>query len=149
MADNSIREQLLVKNKELIDSLGVFNAVKRCRLTHADLCNFAQTQFPVAAIIGGLPMPKPHEAMRGVPKDVFIMDLEIQIYVYLHILDDFDSLISSVADDLWRILHVDQSRGDLAFETLIKPAKPIHLYSPYAGFQFLINHKYQTTTGGI
>lgn len=149
MAENSIREQLLVSNKTLIESMGIFNSVKRCRLTHADLCNFAVTQFPVVAIVGGLPTPTPHQATRGVPKDVYIMNLEIQLYVYLQAMDDFDSDISSLADDLWRELNTDQSRNTLAFETLITPAKPIHLYAPYAGFQYLINHKYQTTTGGI
>lgn len=149
MAANSIREQLIESDKALLESLGIFNAVKRVRLSHADLCNFAQTQFPVLAIVSGLPQPIPHESTRGIPKDVFIMDLEIQLYVYLHILDDFDTLVSSVMDDMWNILNTDQSRGGLTFETLIKPAKPIHLYSPYAGFTLTINHKYQTDTGGI
>ena len=149
MADNSIREQLLVVTQNLIEAAGIFNAVKRIRLSHSQLSEFASTQFPVAAIVGGLPVPVPHEATRGIPKDVFIMDLQVQLFVYLLAREDFDTEISSMADDVWRILQTDQSRDNLSFETLVTPAAPVHMFAPYAGFSFLINYKYQTDTGGI
>lgn len=149
MAENSIREQLILSNESLLTSLGIFNGIKRVRLSHSDLSEFAHPQFPVLAIVGGLPQPDPHEVSRGVPKDIFQMKLVIQLFVYIHERNDFDTMISSIMDDMWRILHTDQTRGNLTYETIIKPAKDVYAYAPYAGFQMLIEHKYQTGIGGI
>lgn len=151
MADNSKRERLIIANKDLIDSVETIKTVLRVRPTYSDLQNFAQTQFPVAAIVGRLPVPEPKDDTRTGTHEQFIMELKVDAFIYLQVNDDADTEISDFADDLWEVLlSADQKRGmKECFFTEVTLHEKIHVYRPFAAFQVTITHKYITDTGGI
>ena len=84
MAKNSIREQILVYHeKYLIGKVKSISHVVRVMPKYSDLQNFAVPQFPVAAVVGRLPVPNEKISSRdGSSVDLIISLLKIDNFIF-------------------------------------------------------------------
>ena len=57
MAKNSKREQIIVYHVNMVSKIPSIKYVTRTQKSLSELAAFAITQFPVAAVVGGLPVP--------------------------------------------------------------------------------------------
>ena len=85
MAKNSKREQILVYHQNyLIGRVNSINTVVRVMPNYSDLQQFAVTQFPLAAIVGRLPVPIEKVSSRdGSAVDIIISSLKIDNFIYM------------------------------------------------------------------
>jgi hypothetical protein len=153
MADDSGREQIIDYLKEQVQELEDLNHVTRLLPSYADLQQFAETQFPVAAIAAGLPQPVAHRQGRepGGTVDIFQSTLAITVFVFDQINEDSDQRISYLADELWAKLWEAQTKegaADFGTESITFGEVPTYL-RPYIGFTITVSCKYKHTTGGI
>ena len=81
MADNSKREQIILANKVLLETVSSITTVKRTLQSHSDLQEFAGPQFPLCAIVGRLPDPQEKKSGRDVVVDQLISELKIAISI--------------------------------------------------------------------
>jgi len=150
MAANSKREQIIVSVKEDLETIPSIATVKRSLPTLKDLENFAVTQFPVIAMVAGLPVPRPHVVgRRTAGKDVFISDLNISLYCYFQDNVEPDTQLSNILDDLWATLYADPTRGELAIGTTLKPEFYRGYWEPFYAFRVDVVIQYSHKTGGI
>lgn len=153
MAENSKRERLIKEVVERLKTVSVINVVKRAKQTRASLQEFALPQFPVAAVVGGLPKPVEKKSSRRVAGvDVVTSTLPIEIFIYdmyNQIDDDLDSKVSSLADDVWRVLYNEPTYNGLAIETLLTIQYDPEYWDPFLAFNLTANIKYLHTTEGI
>lgn len=150
MATNSKREQIIQANIDLISSLSWVNVVKRTVPQYKDLKNFAITEFPVVAVVGRLPVPIEKKSSRTAARvDQIISRLVVDGYVYLMVNEEVDNLISNRADDIWKKLYTDPTRGNLVVDLEVKLYEEIQTLSPFAAFKISAIHKYIHNTGGI
>jgi len=151
MAKNSIREQILVYHEtNIVKRVGVIANVIRVLPTVSDLQQFATTQFPLLAIVGGLPVPTEKVSARdGSKVDVIISELTIKNFVYLQERENVDSIISEVADDMWKKCYADETYGGLALTTLLSFEEDVVYYDPFVAFLLVSKIKYKHNSGGI
>lgn len=155
MAVNSRREQIIVHIVDLIKDLSSIKTVKRVRQTYSELQQFAVTQLPLVAVVGRLPLPtvpgggrSSHRSTRTC-MDVFISELVVDLFVYGQELKNPDVLISNLADDLWRTLYTDQTKGKLVIDTWVLFEEEPEFWHPFVAFKVSAKMKYTHTTGGI
>lgn len=153
MAENSKREQIICQVIGEIRTVPAIKTVVRGKKTHQDLQAFALPQFPVAAVVGKLPHPIEKKSGR-VPGGVDLIksSLAIDVYIYdmVDVIDDTtEEKLSSLADDLWRVLYADPLKGDLCLETLLKIEDDPEYWEPFLAFRIIANTVYLHTTGGI
>lgn len=151
MADNSIRERIILANIELLKSISKINSesVIRNVPTLNDLENYSLMQLPVVSVVGKLPEPQNHFSSRDGQVDYIISSLSIDVYVFFQENEEIDQKISYLLDEFWVKLYSDPTRGSLVHATWIT-CNPVPEYlPPYSAFQLTINHKYKHTTGGI
>jgi hypothetical protein len=161
MGTNSKRESIILAVVSAVSSLERIVTVQRRRPTLESLQGVSSTQVPIAAITAGLPVPNRHVSTSGGTSkpgvrshrraDVFISTLSIELVVYDLLYDDdqYDTRLSDLADDLWSILHADQSWGGLAIGTDIEPEANVAIYDPYLAFKMICRITYKHLTGGI
>jgi len=149
MAANSKREQIIISDFNLVQAVPSIKSPIRTLPEYAELTCYAQTQFPVCAVVGRMPVPNEKFSQRGVAVDQIRSEIKVDIFVYLQVNEDADSLISSVADDLFKQLYTDESRGKLVYETTIKIKEKVNIWNPFVAFQMTAIHKYIHDTGGI
>lgn len=151
MANNSKREQIILADVEILQSIEAIKTVKRTLQSYSDLRdNFALTQLPVAAIIGRLPVPTSHIDNRTGFVDYAVSRLVVDVYVYFQENVDMDTVLSSLLDDMWAALYQNPSRNGLCMYTTIEMSEQNHqVWSPFVAFQVKVIHAYQHTTGGI
>ena len=153
MADNSRREQIIRQVISRLNTIEDLNHVVRAKQSHAQLKEFALTQFPVAAVQAGLPRPvekKSNRRIAGVDKIISTLPVEVFVYSMTNVIDDnADMLISSLADDVWSKLYEDPTLGGLAIETLLTIAYDPEFWEPFLAFNMTMNIKYIHTTQGI
>lgn len=150
MAIDSIREQILVHLKALVEGLSSIKTVTRTKQSYAGLEEFAITQLPLVAVVGRLPQPVEH-INRRVPGgvDLIVSALPVEFYVYSTDNENPDTLISNLADDLWALLYADQTLGGLAISVLLKFSEDPQSWPPYIAFRITATIKYKHTIGGI
>jgi len=151
MARNSKREQILVYHKKnLIGKVSSIKTVVRKMPEYSDLQQFAVTQFPVAAMVGRLPMPKEKMSSRdGSAVDIIISKLSIDNYVYIQEMEDQDSMISQIVDDVWVKCYSDVTYGGLVLSTILKVHENPEYWDPFIAFRLTSEVIYKHTTGGI
>lgn len=155
MAANSLREQIIVHVVDLVEDVSSIKTVVRVKQSYSDLQQFAVTQLPLAAVVGQLPRPVPAGGRLGSHKstrscmDVFISDLPVDIYVYGQELDNPDTLVSILADDIWAKLYEDQYMGGLVISVWVSFEEQLEYWHPYVAFKATVTVKYKHTTGGI
>lgn len=150
MASNSIREQIIVAEKAVLETLTTIKTVSRTRIAFSDLDTIANTQLPMLALVGKLPKPvdKLSSRQQGVP-DKFISELGIDVYCYALANVDPDTMVSTLADDIWTQLFLDPTVGGLALETKITPEVQVGVWDPYIAFKMLCSITYIHGRGGI
>ena len=151
MAKNSIREQILVYHeKYLIGKVKSINTVKRVMPSYSDLQQFAVTQFPLAAVVGGVPVPERKMSSRdGSGVDILISSLKIDNYIYLQQKEDPDSTLSDIMDDVWVKCYSNVTYGGLVLSTELLPEQETAYWEPYVAFKITSEVKYSHTVGGI
>jgi hypothetical protein len=153
VAENSKRERLIKEVINRMKTVPVIDVVRRAKQTRASLQEFALPQFPIAAVVGGLPKPVEKKSSRRVAGvDLITSTLPIEIYVYdmyNQIDDDLDSKVSSMADDIWKVLYAEPTYGGLAIQTLLTIQYDPEYWDPFLAFNLTVNIKYLHTTEGI
>jgi len=148
MASDSKRERIL---QNLIAGLGslswVRTVVREQPGEPADLDRYAQTQFPVVAVLGRLPVPK-KERQAGRGKE-FVSQLDVLLVVYALEVQAPDVEVSSMADDIWAAIFADRHRGGLAMDTTVLPELEKGIYSPYVAFSLVACVTYVHDDKGI
>lgn len=150
MAENSIRERLIISDMAITQNITAISTVVRTIQTYSDLQSFAITQFPVAAIVGRLPIPtnKFSSRVKSVI-DQFISRLRVDLYIYFMNNENSDSQLSNLLDDMWVALHSNPSRNDLCLTTRLEMTEDIQIYAPYGAFRVTCLHEYKHDIGGI
>jgi hypothetical protein len=150
VADNSLREQIIKYIEERLNTLSSIKTVQRVQPTEEELQNFASTQFPVIAIIGGIPQPVAHRSSRSSGgHDQFKSELKLKMFIYFMDATTPDTTISYLLDDIWKLLYADQTLGGLVSELSLEPDKPVAVWRPYAAFSMECILTYYHTTEGI
>jgi len=161
MSENSKREQIIEITEQLIKEVPSIKSVLRIMPQYADLQNFAQTQFPVIAIVAKLPVPAEKIETRNGFVDQIISELKIDIFVYLQFKSAMnlnsksinpkwvDSEISDIADDLFAKLYENQNRNNLVIKTEVKLNEELNVWDPFIAFQLTVIHNYVHSIGGI
>lgn len=149
MSVNSLREQIIVANKTIVEALFGITTVTRTVQEYSELQNFAVTQFPVVAIVGRVPVPKSKRTGRNGQVDLILSELNVDFYCYLMNNEEIDTAISSLLDDLWVALYSDQTRGGLVMTTEVTADNRIEYLAPFAAFRLTVLHTYKHGPGGI
>jgi len=150
MAANSLREQIIVAVVTELEGISTIKTVERRLPSKQDLDNFAITQFPVIAVVSGLPKPVEHKVTRDpAAKDVFLSELKMELYGYFQDNVNPDTTLSSLLDDIWVALYADPGKGGLVIETDLMPEIHQDFWDPFYAFKLDVILKYKHTTGGI
>ena len=151
MAKDSIREQILVYHeKYLIGKVKSISHVVRVMPSYSDLQQFAVTQFPLAAVVGRLPVPKEKMSARdGSAVDVIISSLNIDNYIYVQEKENPDSKLSDILDDVWAKCYSDVVYNGLVLSSILKVNEQPEYWEPFIAFKLTSEVIYKHTTGGI
>lgn len=149
MSTDSKREQIIIANKTLVESVSSITSVVRTWQSHSDLESFAVTQFPVCAIIGRMPKFLEKKSNRVTNVDQIISELKVDILTYVQVNENMDTSISNICDDLFQTLYTDQERGGLVFDTVLELDENQQVWPPFAAFKITAIHRYIHDTTGI
>ena len=151
MAKNSKREQILVYHeKYLIGKVKSIKTVLRSMPIYATLQEFAITQFPIAAVVGRLPVPIEKVSSRdGSAVDIIISSLNIDNYIYIQEKENPDTVISDIMDDIWAKCYSDVTYNGLALSTILKVHEEPEYWDPFTAFRLTSQVRYKHDTGGI
>ncbi len=148
MASDSKRERILQDVISAVGALSWVGAVVREQPADpGDLADYAQSQFPLVAVVGQLPKPK--QTRRAGKGREFVSELEIGLFVYAMEAQTPDERVSSLADDLWAACLADPGRGGLALDTEVLPETEKATYTPYVAFSLVLNTTYTHDASGI
>lgn len=118
-----------------------------------ELMQYPQTHLPVAAVIGSLPETEPHISSQGGKGGLpmkFNSTLTVSIYVYFNSNKEPDTVLSEIANDLWKALFKETTRNGNAVKTTISPDPGVgRLGSSYYGFVFNVKVNYIHGTDSI
>jgi hypothetical protein len=149
------REQVILKVKAAVETVATLEQVVRRIPSYerlAELQQFASTQFPLAAIEAGLPVPQEKESSR-IPAalDLIISELPIKINCYLIDNDDetMDTSISTLLSSMWAALLEDPTFDDYVLSTRVAPNADVEFWHPFVAFQLVVKVKYTHSTGEI
>jgi len=151
MSANSKRELIILDFVSKLGTIPTIATVERKKPQLNELDGIAETQLPMAVVLGKLPVPqeiKWSSREQGVP-DYFISDLDVEVLVYGRDNVTPDSSISNFADDIWEKLYSDPTIGGLIRLLQIKPDVDTLIYDPYFMFRMVCTVTYQHQTGGI
>lgn len=149
----SIREQLILADKAILDDLSWIKKVDRALIDYNELKNYAITQLPVAAVVGRLPKPNQYKfsEREQAVVDQIQSSLIVDVFFYFQRgnWSDMDEKVSSYANDLFVALFADPGRGGLCLRTTVELVPDYSYWDPFVAFKLMITHQYLHTTGGI
>jgi len=148
--DDCVREQFLRAVERKMREIGAFGHVVRRKCGYNELTNFAQSQFPVLAITGSLPVPKGKRSGRepGVD-DVYVSSVSAHCWIYLRGGDDADEFVSEFAQRTWAKLHETPRWGRTDVIGSEYEFGDPEFRHPYAAFRVTVTIEYVHGTGGI
>ena len=153
MASDSKRERLIVSVVQALKGLADVKEIRRQRPDLDQLKELPNTLLPLLAVTAGLPVPDRHWNERQPTRtaDMFKSDLLVEAVLYDLLYEDseYDSRVSSLADDMWVILHADQTWGKLAVQTTVDPDAEVAVWDPYLAFKMKLTITYIHGIGGI
>lgn len=150
MANDSKREQIILQVVKEVEELESIKSVVRKLQAYSDLKEFAITQLPVVTVVGRLPVPDEHVSGRyKVRVDMVVSKLIVDLYVYFQDRNNPDSMLSSLANDLWCKLHEDQTKNNLVISTLLQMTEDPEYWDPFVAFKVSCEFKYIHGMGGI
>ena len=150
MAENSLRERIILADLTLIQSLSSISTVVRTIQSYSDLQSYAVTQFPVVAIVGRLPVPTYKPSLR-IREDIdqVLSILRVDFYTYFMNNENSDTELSSLLDDMWVKLHSDPTRSRICLGTTLEMTEDTQVFAPYGAFRITAIHQYKHTIEGI
>lgn len=135
MADNSTREQLILRVIEELTSIPWVNQTRRVRPTMEDLTSYSSTMLPLIIVEAGLPVPVEKKSSRVPGRiDLFVSELSVEVFCYILENEEPDVIISNYLDDIWVKLHEDPLKNSLCIGTTVKPRVEKLILSPYTAF---------------
>jgi hypothetical protein len=145
------REEVVNYIINLLKAMPEFNLVERRLLEYEQLAQWAETSFPVVAVVAGLPVPQEKLTSRakGGTIDKVISELGVDLYVYLHADENPDSRVSEILEALWIKLLEDESQGNLVLGTTLDPDPTVGYLHPYVAFRVTVAMRYVHDKGGI
>jgi hypothetical protein len=149
----AIREQIIVADKAIVDSIDFIKTVKRSMMSYEELKNFASTQVPIGAVVGRL--PKAEQYHRSGRRREIIGQIEsslvVDVFVYFQntTIDTMDTEVSEKANIMFEALFADPGRGGLCLETTVDIKPDYAFWDPFVAFTVKVSHLYIHTTGGI
>jgi len=154
MAANSKREQILLRVVAEMEGLKptIKKVDRKLPAGIEDLERYASTQLPLAVVVGRMPRKKDQQGgQRGTSATCVLIRSILDIEVYGYFMDNInpDSTLSSLADDFYRILGADPSKGGLVLDTEVIPDQAIGNWEPYVAFKFICRVTYTHTPGGL
>lgn len=148
---NIIRENALVYLTAMIESISSLSTVRRVKQLHSDLGNVAVTQFPIASVVGRLPQPNlklTGRAPSGMDKSISL--LRADIIVYAQVNENLDTLISTLANDIWVKIFSDQNLGGNVRSIVeFEFTEEVQYWVPFVAFKTVVSYQYIHGIGGI
>ena len=145
----SKREQIIQNVIESLETVsGIKKPVQRVLPAFQDMANFASTQFPLCAVVGGLPRPlKPLELTGLTHQEAGIVStLTVGVYVYFTITPTVHTQLDEVSQAVWEALGTEPRRGGLARSSRIECNPEISQVLPYIAFNMKCHVNYTHTT---
>ena len=150
MAANSKRERIIENVAQTVHDVNAIVEVQRRQPQYNELSSISHAKMPFAAVVASLPKPFAKKSGRQPAKsDIFHSELKVQVFVYAQDNKEPDVLVSSLADDIWAALYVDESRGGLCDEMDIDPDMDVGYWAPYVAFRMTVVCKYYHNREGI
>jgi len=151
MAENSLREQILVSVKSQLEKVKNAKTIIRTFPQLSDLDEFGMSQFPVIALVGGLPDPQETKwsGRSHHTVDKFHSLLAVSVWVYDHTGEEADTRLSELADDVWAQLWANPTLSSLGLRMELAFDPEVGHFPPYVAFKLTANFTYEHTTGGI
>ena len=145
------REKIVEYILDTLGSLQNITHVERRLPSYERLQEFAETQFPVVAVVAGLPVPVEKISPRGGKGviDLVISQMDVELFVYLMDNENADASISDLLSSIWAALLTDESQGDLVLGTKLLPERASEYFQPYVAFKVTVSMKYVHNKGGI
>ena len=149
------REQVITKVKTAVETAAsLVKVVRRVPSVErlAELKEMPQTQFPMAAIEAGLPVPDEKMSARLQGKiDLVISDLAIKVNCYLidNDEDTMDTSLGTLLSEMWAAILADPTFDNYVLETRLRPDPDIVFWHPFVGFQIVVTVKYTHSTSEV
>ena len=153
MAANSIREQILVEVKTVLESVTAVGSVKRKVVASVlELKGIPSPLFPVVCMTAGLPVPKGggYVTLRESGQSSKIRSI-LSINLRTYGLDKLvpDTAISILAEDIWDELYDDPTVDGLAESVTVKLQRETLFFEPFYRFDMIYDVEYIHDTDGI
>lgn len=151
MAENSLREQIIVADKTIVEAVDSIKTVERTVKAYAKLQEMSSAQFPVCSVVGKMPVPKNAHRASRCRIDQIVSELKVDVFCYLQQNNEsqIDTDISNLADDLYAALYTDQLRGGLVTKSEVQIHEEHEYWPPFAAFKMTVTHEYVHGTEGI
>jgi len=153
VAANSIREQILVEVKTVLESVTAVGSVKRKVVASVlELKGIPSPLFPVVCMTAGLPVPKGggYVTLRESGQSSNLRSiLSINLRTYGLDKSAPDTAISTLAEDIWDKLYADPTVDSLAESVTVKFQRQTLFFEPFYRFDMVYDVEYIHNTDGI
>lgn len=142
---HSTREAIVTAIKTVLEGVGTVETVVRRMPTFEQLKMFAMPQFPVVAMVAGLPVPDEKESARLPARlDLVVSELAIGLLVYVidNNDDEVDTTISTLLNTLWVALYADTTLGNRVLSLKVKPIPEQAFVPPFGMFKLKVEVRY-------
>jgi hypothetical protein len=151
--DNCEREQLILAIERKLKELDAFKKVERRKFGYDELYNFASPEFPVLAIVGGLPIPDMKQSGMADSSACKASQstLAVTCNVFLRESSDADTAVSEFAQRLWVKAHETPKWGrkSVVSSVVTFGSGDPEFLEPFVMFRIIITITYVHGTGGI
>lgn len=148
----STREELIKAIRSTLESIGDIKTVVRRLPSDEQWRSFANTQFPIVAMVAALPTPNEKESARYQGRlDLIVSDLRIDLFTafFCDEDDEVDETLSGFLNTLWAALYADPTIGNRALGIKLKPELYSSYSKPYGVFLLTAYVRYVHTTTEI
>jgi hypothetical protein len=144
------REKLAVIHTRMLEKMSTIKTVIRTQPSYDDLQNFANTQFPLVAVVVGLPDVDEKMSDRvNSDVDVIMSELKVTNTVYIKENKDPDTHLSKVAQEVFKKLYSNRTYDNFAKKTILKFELEPEYWHPYLAFRIVSTITYHHIVGGI
>ena len=153
MAANSIREQILVQVKAVLEAITAIGSVERKVVASvSELKQIPFPLFPVICMTAGLPVPKGrgYVTLRESGQSSNLRSI-LSINLRTYGLDKLEpnTAISTLAEDIWDELYDDPTVDSLAESVTVKLQGETLFFEPFYRFDMIYDVEYIHDTDGI
>lgn len=153
MATNSIREQIILQVKTVLEGVSAVNLVRRKVIASlTELHEIPFPSFPVVCISAGLPVPLngAYVKLREIGDFAKVRSLlSINLRTYGIDRESPDTAISSLAEDIWDALYADPTVNSKAEGVRVIPIKDVLFIEPFYRFDMIYEVEYIHDTDNL